>query len=238
MFAVTRLLVHVEGQTEEQFVNELLSPHLQARGYTSVSTRLIGNARQRGQRGGIRPWSEVRKTIVNHLRQDPGSSAATMVDYYGLPRTGPTAWPGREEALRAGLQAKPEIVENALLEDVARIMGRGFDSSRFIPFLTMHEFEALLFSDCERFALGIDKPEMTGSLQAIRDAFTNPEEIDDSPDTAPSKRVVALIPGYQEPLMGTLAALEIGLVAMRAECPHFDAWVKRLETHPKSVAHQ
>ena len=161
-----------------------------------------------------------------------------MVDYYGLPRTGPKAWPGREEASRAGFQAKPEVVEKALLEDVARIMGGGFDSSRFIPFVTMHEFEALLFSDCERFARGIGQPEMTSPLQEIRNAFSNPEEIDDSPDTAPSKRVIALIPGYQKPLMGTLAALEIGLVAMRAECPHFDAWLQRLETRPKSVAHK
>ena len=117
-------------------------------------------------------------------------------------------------------------------------MGAGFDPSRFIPFVTMHEFEALLFSDCERFARGIGQPEMTSPLQEIRNAFSNPEEIDDSPDTAPSKRVIALIPGYQKPLMGTLAALEIGLVAMRTECPHFDAWVKRLETRPKSVAHK
>ena len=84
---MTRLLVHVEGQTEEQFVNDLLAPHLRDCGYSSVSARLIGNARQRGQpEVGVKPWSEVRKTIVNHLRQDPGSSAATMVDYYGLPR--------------------------------------------------------------------------------------------------------------------------------------------------------
>jgi len=226
---VTRLLVHVEGQTEEQFVNDLLAPHLQDHGYTSVSARLIGNARQRGKRGGVKPWSEARKAIVNHLRQDTGSSAATMVDYYGLPHTGPKAWPGREVVSDARFLARPEVVEKAVLEDVARTMGVGFDPSRFIPFVTMHEFEALLFSDCERFAQGIGQPEMTSPLQKIRDAFSNPEEIDDSPDTAPSKRVVALIPEYQKPLMGTLAALEIGLVTMRTECPHFDAWLKRLE---------
>ena len=161
-----------------------------------------------------------------------------MVDYYGLPRIGPKAWPGRDEASHVGFLAKPDVVEEALLEDVIGTTGAGFDSSRFIPFVTMHEFEALLFSDCERFALGIGKPELTGALQAIRDAFSNPEEIDDSPDTAPSKRVVAHIPGYQKPLMGTLAALAIGLDAMRAECPHFDAWLKRLETRSTSVAHQ
>ena len=233
---MTRLLIHVEGQTEEQFVNELLAPHLRDHGYSSVSARLIGNARPRGKRGGVRPWSEVRRTIVNHLRQDPASSAATMVDYYGLPRTGPKAWPGREEASHAGSQAKLEVVEKALLEDVARIMGGGFDSSRFIPFVTMHEFEALLFSDCERFALGIGRPEVTGPLQEIRNTFSNPEEIDDSPNTAPSRRILALIPGYQKPLMGILAAQQIGLATMRAECPHFDTWLKRLETRPISIA--
>ena len=126
-------------------------------------------------------------------------------------------------------RAKPEVVERALLEDVVRTMSAGFDSSRFIPFVTMHEFEALLFSDCERFALGVGRREIANRLQAIRDSFASPEEIDDSPDTAPFKRILALVPGYQKPLMGTLAALEIGLATMRAECPHFDGWLKRLK---------
>ena len=226
---MTRLLVHVEGQTEELFVNELLAPHLRDCGYSSVSARLIGNARQRDRRGGVKPWPEVRKGIVNHLKQDGGSVGATMVDYYGLPHTGSKAWPGRKEASAVAFRAKPEVVERALLEDVVRTMSAGFDSSRFIPFVTMHEFEALLFSDCERFALGVGRREIANRLQAIRDSFASPEEIDDSPDTAPSKRILALVPGYQKPLMGTLAALEIGLATMRAECPHFDGWLKRLE---------
>jgi len=227
---VNRLLVHVEGQTEEQFVNELLAPHLQDHGYSSVGARLIGNARQRSQRGGVKSWPEVREAIVNHLRQDPGSDSTTMMDYYGLPHSGPKAWPGRAESSNAPILARPNVVEKALLEDIARGVGAGFDQSRFIPFVTMHEFEALLFSDCEQFAHGIGQPEMTGPLQEIKNAFSTPEEIDDSPETAPSKRVVALIPRYQKPLMGTLAALGIGLVTMRAECPHFDAWLNRLET--------
>ena len=226
---MTRLLVHVEGQTEEQFVNELLAPHLLDHGYSSVSARFIGNARLRSQRGGVKSWSDVCKAIVSHLRQDPGSDATTMVDYYGLPRTGPKAWPGRAVASNAPILARPDVVAKALLEDVARRMGAGFDQSRFIPFVTMHEFEALLFSDCEQFARGLGQPEMFSPLQEIRNAFSTPEEIDDSPETAPSRRVVTLIPRYQKPLMGTLAALEIGLVTMRTECPYFDSWLNRLE---------
>ena len=108
-------------------------------------------------------------------------------------------------------------------------MGCRFDRCRFIPFVMMHEFEALLFSDCERFAIGIDRPELADSFQEIRDAFPSPEAIDDSPVTAPSKQIEALVPGYEKPLLGALAALEIGLETMRAECPHFDCWISRLE---------
>ncbi len=95
---MARLLVHVEGETEETFVNEILSRHLAAHGYESVSARLLGNARQRSRRGGIRSWTSARKDIVNHLKLDRRCIATTMVDYYGLPRSGDQAWPGRGRA--------------------------------------------------------------------------------------------------------------------------------------------
>ena len=37
-----RLLIHVEGQTEEDFVNEVLRNHLVAKGYHSVDARIVG----------------------------------------------------------------------------------------------------------------------------------------------------------------------------------------------------
>ena len=95
---MSRILVHVEGHTEEAFVNRVLAPHLCELGYTSVRARLLGNARQRSRRGGIRPWNSVRQDILNHLREDETALATTMVDYYGLPYT----WPGREQAGAGG----------------------------------------------------------------------------------------------------------------------------------------
>ena len=73
---------------------------------------------------------------------------------------------------------------------------------------------------------------LAAQFQAIRDAFATPEEINDSPVTHPSKRVEALVPGYEKPLLGALAVLEIGLEAIRAECPHFREWLERLEAWP------
>ena len=58
----------------------------------------------------------------------------------------------------------------------------------------------------------------------------------DSPNFAPSKRVQALVAGYQKPWMGTLAALAVGLDAMRDACPHFGRWLNRLERSPRVAA--
>ena len=82
---MARLLVHVEGQNEESFVNQVLRDHLVARGYYSVEARIVGNARLRERRGGIRAWQSVKRDIVNHLREDAECIATTMVDFYGLP---------------------------------------------------------------------------------------------------------------------------------------------------------
>ena len=226
---MSRLLLHVEGQTEETFVNDVLAPHLCERGFDSVRARLVGNARQRDRRGGIRDWNAVRRDIANHLREDTEAFATTMVDYYGLPRSGRRAWPGRARASALPFAEKADSVEAELLADVRRDMGGGFDPSRFVPYVMMHEFEALLFSDCVRFGRGIGRPDLAASFQGVRDEFESPEEIDDSPETAPSKRVESLVAGYQKPLSGILAALEIGLDAMRRECPHFAMWLSRLE---------
>ncbi len=222
-------MVHVEGETEESFVNEVLADHLVARGYASVAARLVGNARARSHRGGIRSWPAVRNDVVGHLKEDRNCVATMMVDYYGLPKSGDEAWPGRAAAPSRLFEQRATAVEQALLEDVSEGMGRGFDTHRFIPFVLMHEFEALLFSDCVRFAAAIDRRDVIKDLQAVRAQFATPEEIDDSPQTAPSKRIREIVRGYDKPFMGNLAILEIGLPKIRSECRHFDDWLTCLE---------
>lgn len=230
---MTRLLVHVEGETEETFVNEVLASHLYEKGYESVSARLLGNARQRDRRGGIRGWPAARKDLVRHLSGDAGCVMTTMVDYYGLPWHGEKAWPGRAEANGLPFAEKASVVEEAMLADIRVAAGENA-ARRLVPFVVMHEFEGLLFSDCDRFAYSIGETSLASRFQDIRDQFSCPEEINDSPITAPSKRVTQLLPGYQKPLLGSIAILEIGLTAVRRECPHFDGWIARLEQSASS----
>lgn len=220
-----RLLVHVEGQTEEGFVNNVLAPHLYRTGYTSVSARLVGNARQRRRRGGIKAWEAVRKDVLNHLRNDQAALATMMVDYYGLPLT----WPGREKAGRGAMLSSRDragMVERAILEDISSELGH---SPRFVPHVVMHEFEGLLFSNPHRFALSLGRPDLSDEFRAIREEFETPEDINDSPDTAPSRRVRNLCPSYRKPLMGPLAVEKIGLGAVREACPLFSEWLSALE---------
>ena len=229
-----RLLVHVEGESEEVFVNQVLRPHLVAHGVL-VSARLLGHRSERARRGGIVSWPKARGDLLRHLKQDHRLYVTTIVDYYGMPHSGSSAWPGRRQAASVPMSERPGLVETTIREDVAAAMGTGFVGTRFVPFVMFHEFEALLFSDCRSFAEAIGRPSLFAPLQDVRDEFLSPEEINDSQTTAPSKRIAALLPGYSKVRRAELAAPAVGLDAMRSECPHFASWLERLERLPSSV---
>ena len=141
---------------------------------------------------------------------------------------GKTTWRERADLLGSILDVYKKRVDD-VANAISLEMGANFDTDRFVPFVIMHEFEGLLFSDCAAFARGIGQLALEPSFQAIRDQFTTPEDINDSPNTAPSKRIINLMPEYDKPLYGNLAALEIGLDCIRQACPHFRNWLSKLE---------
>ena len=213
------------------YVNTLLVDHFEP----MYSWPTVVAVPDRGRRHAAVPsWPAAR--TFHHLREDPRCVATTMVDYYGMPQDGQAAWPDRTVARTREPSQRSETVEAAIAADVGREMGESFDRRRFIPYVVMHEFEALLFSDCDGLARGVGCPDLASSFQAILNHCGTPEEIDDSPDCAPSKRIERILPAYQKSLHGNLAALEIGLRAMRAECPGFRSWLGRLESLGDSTA--
>lgn len=225
---MTRLLVHVEGPTEVEFVKSVLGPHLYSYGYTSVRARLVGSPKCRSHRGGICGWGEAMVEINRHLAKDRGAYATTLVDFYGLPQSGPGCWPGRDRCAGRNPSEQSGILLQAMKESVEESY-QGI-ANRFVPFVTMHEFEGLLFSNPEAMANGMGLPELAPQFQDIRDQFDTPEHINDSPRTAPSKRIIDLVPGYEKPLYGNLAALSVTLESIRDECEIFDNWVRKLES--------
>ncbi len=234
---MSRLFIQVEGPTEEDFVNEVLRRHLiDHHGYHAVDARIVGNSRLREKRGGIRGWSVVKKEIVERLQYDRGVFITMLVDYYALPKGGPEddGWPGRSVPANLPVAQKASSVQRGLEAEIVSALPNPNDHRRFIPFIVMHEFEALLFSDPAAMARGFNHADAETDFAAIADLFSTPEEINDSPLTAPSKRIIKVFSDrgydhYEKPLLGNLAALEITLPVIKARCPLFAAWLGKLE---------
>lgn len=180
----------------------------------------MGNSRKRSGRYGGRAWASVKKGILNDLRQDSQLVVTTMVDFYALPQD----WPQRP------LAAWATEIEAGMQREIVAAMGSGFNARRFIPFVMMHEFEALLFSYCD--LLGSVLHVEPRQLWGIRNRFLSPEEINDSIHTAPSKRIEQILPGYEKPSDAIAAAKEIGLTKMREQCAHFRWWLDELASRP------
>ena len=217
----------MEGQTEIGFVRAVVAPYLALKG-VSLWARLPGHERRRG---GVRPWESICGDIVRTLKERRDRYCTTMFDYYAMPRD----WPGREDSSRLSWDKRGECVEKALAEDIAGRMSADSRPERFVPYVQVHEFEAVLFSDVQALnevLSGISGSQpglLTERLKRIVDDAGAPEAIDDCPETAPSKRLLSLAAGYKKRAHGIIAAKYIGLPVMRAACPHFDRWVTRLE---------
>ena len=126
-------------------------------------------------------------------------------------------------------RAKQRVVCDAFAGQLVQTLDEG-SMRRFVPYVQMHEFEGLLFSDPNQLASALRRQDLAQKLWAIRRDFETPEHIDDSPVTAPSKRIQSLISRYRKVQAGERAALAISLVKIRQECPLFNAWLNTLES--------
>lgn len=215
-----RIHVICEGHTEEMFVNELLVPHMISRGISIIPAK-IGKP---GHKGGNVNYQRLLTDLKNRLLGDKSCHCTTLIDYYALPNE----FPGkRDSEKQRNSKDKLKLVIEALYKKINLDIGEA--STRFIPYIQLHEFEGLLFSSPESLAASLKQPSLLAEFHKIRSSFTNPEEINDSPVTAPSKRIQSLYSGYDKPVHLLLAANNIGLRVIRQECSLFDCWIKKLE---------
>ena len=212
-----RLYIVVEGQTEQEFVNTLLRPWFQGYGLLDVHPILIKTSKH--GRGGHVNAEHLKNTINGLLSEtnDHDLVVTTFVDFFRIPDN----MPGFAEAMQlADSSAQVAALEHSLAETI--------HDWRFVPYIQRHEFEALVFSS----NAGVENycsEELSRETAAIVEAFQNPEDINSSPDTAPSKRLKALMPTYDKVILGNLLALEIGMETIIARCPRFANWLHELE---------
>jgi hypothetical protein len=114
-------------------------------------------------------------------------------------------------------------------EDVCNILSSGFDPKRFVPYVQLHEFEALLFCGPKELSEVLQVPAHESKFREIVKNSGEPEAIDDNPNTAPSKRIVALAPHFRKMLHGSLTTKRIGIERIRRGCRHFADWLAKLE---------
>ena len=218
---MTRVHVVVEGPTEESFIKDVLAPVLWLR-HVYATPIILGPA---GHKGGNTSYARVRKDVVVLLKQDPTAYCTTMLDLYGLGQ----GFPGTPLPPNLSNVNKVTYIEAAIKADIVMQLPDWRPDVRFLPYLQLHEYEGLLFSDPGAFASGIGQPRLAQQFQTIRNAFHTPEDINDNPNTAPSKRVLGAHPAYRKIVDGTLAARAVGIQKMRQQCAHFREWVEKLE---------
>lgn len=223
---MVRLHLFAEGQTEQTFANAVLKRHLASFGVYLQNPVLIAHARKKGRvhRGGGRNFAALQNDINRFLKQEPGNQVffTTMIDLYALHE----GFPGGREAqnMRHDPYRRVEALETAWSDETG--------DSRFIPFLQLHEFESYLFCGVAHFAFFFDNANsQISALQKIVDEVQSPELIDEGQQTAPSKRIIAQFPQYNDlkTTVGPQMAERIGLENIRSKCPHFNAWLDRLE---------
>lgn len=205
--------IYCEGQTEESFINEVLYPYFFDAG---IVVRPIICATKRTPRvkykGGVSDYAKIRKELTIICKQHPHEHVTTMFDYYAMPDNTPGL--DREE---------PDIHERIL--QIERTINADIAQPNCSFHFMLHEFEGILFSKPESFSLIADD-NVVRSIQTIRESYPTPEHINNSRETAPSKRLEALLPNYAKVRNGTLLSKDMGIDIIMDQCPHFKQWIQ------------
>lgn len=212
-----RINILVEGQTEETFIRDVVAPIF---AHQQIFFNPILAQTSPGYRGGIVSYGKVKHQLERLCKQDSDAYVTTLIDYYGLP----TDFPGLND-----LNIKNELDIHVKIKLLEQSLEQDLNQPNFIANFILHEFEALLFCQPEKFSDWLDDSNPIEILEKIKAQFTSPELINNSPQTAPSKRLLAAIPAYKKTLHGPLIAGDIGLDTIRQQCPHFNQWLDKME---------
>jgi hypothetical protein len=222
------LNVVVEGSTEETFVNDVLVPHF-APLDIFVSTRKITTGWDRMNnkpaKGGLLKYIKFRNDVTRWIQSDRSGQQfwyTSMLDLYAFPKDDQSPYTPVIQAIADPYQ-KIKALELAISNDI--------NNPKFIPYIQLHEFEAFLFVEPDRLITMY--PDSQTAINRLKKETENlrPEEINESPHMAPSKRIIKYISDYegQKAQVGPLVAEDIGLTKIRDQCPHFNEWITKLE---------
>jgi hypothetical protein len=218
----------VEGNSEEAFVNDVLVKHFASLNIF-VSSRKIKTGwdklNNKPAKGGLLKYIKFRNDVLRWIKADrnqPQFWYSSMIDLYAFPKDNLSPYKENIQSIYDPYQ-KIIKLETAIARDI--------NHPKFIPYVQLHEFEAFVLVNPDKL-ITMYPNGLTG-INLLKRAIENmrPEEIDESPETAPSKRIIKYFPDYegQKAQVGPLVAEEIGLTELRLKCPHFNDWITKLE---------
>lgn len=228
----TTVFAVVEGYSENGFLTNLIASHLGTLG-VDFSAKIVGEGNSRGGMK-FRSFEQTCVEIARLLENRRRPHVTTFFDYYGLPTSTSKGWEFVVPAKLKGAHQAAEAIEKRFASKVEEILGRSDFAQRFIPYLQLHELEALFYSDPNVLADIFGRPDLATAFAEIVDECGGCEAINDTPKTAPSKRLERHFRGYikgrsdaaHAPRLGQ----KLGLAKVRSACPRFHAWLTRLES--------
>ena len=213
-----RMIIRCEGPTEQEFCKDVLTNYFMTKNI-SIECPTIKHSN-----GGIVSWNTLKKQIIMHLNE--GDSFVTLlIDYYRIKDS--YNFPGWIDSKNiTNIYDRMHFLFDKMSLDLDEEL-----RPRFIPYIQLHEFEALLFSDISVFNRNFTSDELDfHSLEQAIKCVETPEEINNGPATAPSERLKKAIKGYDKVVYGACLASEIGLDTIREKCQLFNEWIEKLET--------
>ncbi|RDC58760.1 DUF4276 family protein [Adhaeribacter pallidiroseus] len=210
------LYILAEGPTEEEFINEVLSHYFYDKGIYDVRAILMSTSP--GFKGGDVTYQRYKLNAENLLKREQDIIVTSLIDYFRLR----TDFPEYAQAQTIiDKYKRVDFLENAVANDI--------NSHRFLPYIQLHEFEGLLFSHTAGFDYLPDLSDANKQqLYSAVQEHDNPEMLNDGAETAPSKRLEKLIPGYKKTLHGPVIATEISLSIIMQRCIRFNNWIQAL----------
>lgn len=219
-----KIFIVTEGQSETNFVNRVMAPYFAGRCVLIPNTVITKTDSRHGKtyKGGVTNYGQIRNTLLKTLAgasKNVDSYVTTMFDFYRLP----TDVPGV-----SGVGKVDDPYEKVGIIETEIQRTEGYDGKFFFPYIELHEFEAMIFSDVTKLEEAYFEYDLTVLKECVK-VQSNPELINNGVETAPSKRIINCINCFDKANVGVDVLEKIGIENIAGKCRHFAEWVNCIE---------
>ena len=218
------LYIIVEGQTELEFVNRILIPYFNANGLNTHIQAIPITMKGGGY--GFNNIEHFKKTVKPLLFYENEPVITTMIDHYGI--NSEKKLPNYKNCVKENDVEKRIFCMEQSLTNVVNSIKK---YPHFIPNIIRHEFETLLFANPEA-GFELEDEKIKKEVLAICAKFPNIEDINYSPEGAPSKRLEKIYAKYKKRYskitVGITIAELTGINSMIQKSPKFKSWIEKI----------